>query len=168
MKTVLSPGTWNAPLRSVSPVSLLLAVASLFLGAVPVVAATFTVNSTADAVDATPGDGRCATATSSCTLRAAIQEANALAGPDTIVVPAGTYVLTIAGQGEDAAATGDLDVTDDVSITGAGPDSTIIDGNGIDRVFQTSNSVSNGTISNLTIRNGNPGPGGYGGGIYNS
>ena len=40
-------------------------------------AATFTVNSATDAVDATPGDGVCATAGSVCTLRAAIQEANA-------------------------------------------------------------------------------------------
>ena len=39
--------------------------------------ATFTVNSTADAVDATLGDGICATATGICTLRAAVQEANA-------------------------------------------------------------------------------------------
>ena len=55
----------------------------------------FTVNSTTDAVDANPGDGTCATAGSVCTLRAAIQEANAHAGDDTIDVPAGTYLLTI-------------------------------------------------------------------------
>jgi CSLREA domain-containing protein len=67
----------------------------------------FTVDSTLDAVDAAPGDGLCATGGGVCTLRAAIQEANALAGSDTIVVPAGTYTLTIAGQAENAAATGD-------------------------------------------------------------
>lgn len=67
-------------------------------------AATFTVNSTADAVDATPGDGVCATATATCTLRAAIMEANALAGADTITLPAGSYGLTIGGAGEDASA----------------------------------------------------------------
>jgi CSLREA domain-containing protein len=52
----------------------------------PVYAATFTVNSTGDGGDATPGDGVCETATGNgvCTLRAAIQEANALAGTDTI------------------------------------------------------------------------------------
>jgi CSLREA domain-containing protein len=49
-------------------------------------AATFTVNSTLDAVDAAPGDGICATAGAVCMLRAAIQEAHALAGTDTIVV----------------------------------------------------------------------------------
>jgi len=77
-------------------------------------AATFVVNSTADAVDAAPGDGACATAGGACTLRAAVQEAN---GPgqygegrvNTITLPAGTYVLTIPGQSEPASA-GDLDV----------------------------------------------------------
>ena len=52
-------------------------------------AATFTVNSRADAVDAAIGDGACATATGVCTLRAAIQETNALPGNDAISLPAG-------------------------------------------------------------------------------
>src|SRR5207253_4719884 len=85
------------------------------------------------------------------------------------------YLLTIAGQAEDAAATGDLDITDDLTIAGASTDSTILDGNGIDRIFDVFNTASHVEISGLTIRNGNPGPGagglstaGYGGGIYNS
>lgn len=45
---------------------------------------TFTVNSTGDEADAQVGNGVCATAGGSCTLRAAIQEANAHPGPDTI------------------------------------------------------------------------------------
>src|SRR5438876_9548202 len=144
-----------------------LTLASLLLAVAPAAAATFTVNDTADAVDAVL-DGNCATAGGTCTLRAAIQEANAHAGADTIMVPAGTYLLTIAGQGEDIAATGDLDITDDATITGAGADNTILDGNGIDRIFDISASLV--TISALTIRNGNPGPGdnGFGGGLYNS
>src|SRR5437660_359344 len=96
-------------------------------------AATFTVDSTLDAVDAHPGDGVCATATNVCTLRAAIQEANALAGADTINVPAGMYTLSIPGSFEDEAATGDLDITDDLTLIGAGARSTIIDGGGLDR-----------------------------------
>ncbi|MBA7659247.1 hypothetical protein ES703_67221 [subsurface metagenome] len=77
---------------------------------------TFTVNSTDDATDVNPGDGVAETAPGNgiCTLRAAIQEANALAGPDTINLPANTYTLSIAGANEDAAATGDLDITDDL------------------------------------------------------
>src|ERR1700690_3615662 len=100
-------------------------------------AATFNVNSTADAVDASPGDGTCATAGGDCTLRAAIMEANALPGSHTINVPAGLYILTIPGIGEENAAQGDLDVTGSVTIAGAGPGSTIVDGGGIDRVFET-------------------------------
>ena len=63
-----------------------------------VLAATFAVNSTADAVDATPGDGFCDDGTGNCTLRAAIMEANALAGDDTINLPAGTYTLTVGSE----------------------------------------------------------------------
>jgi hypothetical protein len=43
------------------------------------VAATFVVNDAGEAPDATPGDGLCATSANTCTLVAAIQEANALA-----------------------------------------------------------------------------------------
>ncbi|MCA9962334.1 MAG: CSLREA domain-containing protein, partial [Anaerolineales bacterium] len=45
---------------------------------------SFVVNSTDDAGDANPGDGVCATAVAQCTLRAAIEEANAQPGTDTI------------------------------------------------------------------------------------
>jgi hypothetical protein len=55
----------------------------------------FTVNSTSDAVDARVGDGECATSAGTCTLRAAIQETNALPGADRIQVPAGTYEIAI-------------------------------------------------------------------------
>ena len=117
--------------------------------------ATFTVNSTGDAPDANPGDGVAETAPSNgvTTLRAAIQEANALAGPDTIILAAGTYTLTIAGADEDAGATGDLDITDDLTITGAGQATTIIDGGALDRVFHviTGSTVE---ISGVTVQNG--------------
>src|SRR5437870_652478 len=154
---------------------LLFVLASLLLAVAPAAAATFTVNDdTADAVDAAPGDGSCATAGGTCTLRAAIQEANAHSGPDTIMVPAGTYLLTILGRGEDMAATGDLDITDDLTIIGAGADRTIVDGNGIDRIFDielpTSRAAIVVAIAALTIQNGNSGPGALadGGGLYNS
>jgi CSLREA domain-containing protein len=47
---------------------------------------TFTVNLTDDRADANPGDGQCSVADfgTFCTLRAAIQEANATTGADTI------------------------------------------------------------------------------------
>ena len=57
---------------------------------------TFTVNTTSDTVDKNPGDGVCADINNQCSLRAAIMEANAFPGTDTIMVPNGTYTLTIA------------------------------------------------------------------------
>src|SRR5262245_54000162 len=59
-------------------------------------AAVFTVNSPSDVSDANPGNGVCETAPGNrvCTLRAAIQESNALAGDDTITLPPNTYLLT--------------------------------------------------------------------------
>ena len=96
----------------------------------------FVVNSTADVVDQNLGDGLCDTgnlvgADPECTLRAAIQEINASSVLHTIVVPAGTYTLTIAGTGEDLAATGDLDIDTTISIVGAGSAMTLIDGNAL-------------------------------------
>lgn len=147
-----------------------LALAACLLALVPPVgwAATFTVNSTADAVDANPGDGICATVGGECTLRAAVMEANALLGPDVIILPLGIYVLAIPGSGENAAATGDLDITDDLTITGGGADRTIIDGGKLDRVFEIVSSTSiTVNISGVTIHNGLAGPAERGGGICN-
>ena len=110
-------------------------------------AQSFTVDSTIDAVDSLPGDGFCSTTAAECTLRAAIQEANALAGPTEIVLGAGTHTLSIPGDDEDASATGDLDVLDDVGIRGAGPATTIIDASSIDRVLHNpSNLISQATL----------------------
>jgi hypothetical protein len=53
-----------------------------------------------------------------CTLRAAIQEYNALPGVDTTNNVSGTDVLSMAGRQENVAAAGDLDITDRVNIFG--------------------------------------------------
>src|SRR5258708_37670707 len=100
-------------------------------------------------------------------MRAAIQEANALAGLDTIQLGAATYVLSGAA-GDDAALSGDLDITGDLTLTGAGTASTIIDGGGVDRVLDIDPSGAgvNVTITNLTVRGGNA-AGEAGGGIRN-
>ncbi len=73
------------------------------------VLASFTVNDTSDTVDTNPGDGLAQDASGNTTLRAAVMEANALAGADVINVPAGTYFLTLDGDDE-FAALGDLDL----------------------------------------------------------
>ncbi len=135
---------------------------------VPVYAVNFAVDSTADAVDANPGDGVCDDGAGRCTLRAAIQETNALAGPDIITLPAGTYTLSIPGADEDAAATGDLDITDDLTLTGAGRVTTVIDGGAIDRVIHSAldgQSITV-TISGVSVENGRTSFSG-GAGIFN-
>jgi hypothetical protein len=96
-------------------------------------------------------------------LREAIIDANATPGADTIVVPAGTYMLTLAGTNEDAAATGDLDITADLTIRGAGAGRTIIDASSLgDRVFDVHGGTV--TISGVKIQNG---ASTAGGGIFN-
>lgn len=128
------------------PISLLLAQ--------PADAALFTVTKTADT-----NDGVC---NSDCSLREAIVAFNAqaaLGGSHTIDIPAGTYVLTRAGAGEDMGATGDLDIagisnTASLEMRGAGLDVTVLDGGGLDRVLhiQALNAVIE--LSDLTIRGG--------------
>ena len=129
----------------------------------PASSASFTVDDSTDAVDVAPGDGVCAAAGGGCTLRAAVQEANASPGADAITLPAGTFNLTIPGGNENASATGDLDITTDLNITGAGPSLSVIDGGALDRVFNLT-SASTTRITGLTIRDGNV-PDNSGGGI---
>lgn len=91
------------------------------------------VNNTSDTVDANPGNGVCADAGGNCTLRAAVMETNASSALDDICLPPGTFPLTIADTAgdENAGATGDLDITQDVTIVGdVVPGATIIDANG--------------------------------------
>ena len=66
-------------------------------------------------------------------LREALCAANTSSNPDTIVLPANTYQITLAGSGEDGNAVGDLDIREtggDLTISGTGAGTTIIDGNG--------------------------------------
>ena len=85
-------------------------------------AAVFTVNSTSDLPDASPGDGACDAGSGACTLRAAVQEANQTPGSDTINVPAGVFILTRTGADEEASLLGDLDLLESVQTLGWGGD----------------------------------------------
>lgn len=108
-------------------------------------------------------EGVCAPA--DCSLREAILAANATDGPDEIVLPAGRYALTLTGRQEDAAATGDLDVLGDLSLSGSGATESIIDGMGADRVFDIL--AGTVTISRVTIQGGDAGGFPGGGGVQN-
>ena len=110
-----------------------------------------------------------------CSLREAIIAANtdtavdacpAGNGADTIALPPADYVLVIAGREENAAQTGDLDITDDLTITGAGSGFTTIDANGLDRVFDVIGAPIV-EISGVAITSGDP-DSDDGGGIQNS
>ncbi|MBU0664073.1 MAG: hypothetical protein KJ990_05945 [Proteobacteria bacterium] len=116
---------------------------------------TYTVNDTAD--NCFPAPGRIC-------LRTAITYANSNPGKDTIILPAGTYVLSaaISTTKEDNNAQGDLDILDDLIIIGAGAEQTIVDGNSLDRVFDIYNDTM--SMSGMTIRNGKAPTGDMGGG----
>lgn len=120
-------------------------------------AATYTVTKSDDS-----NDGTCDT---DCSLREAIIAANATPGSDSITLPSGTFVLTISGTFEDLATTGDLDITDSLTLVGAGITQTIIDGGAIDRVIDVLGSTTEVTLSAITIQNGSVHT--YGGGIAN-
>jgi hypothetical protein len=79
-------------------------------------AAVFTVNSSFDLSDANPANDICETApgNGTCTLRAAIEQANVLAGTDEIILPPNSYVLTIDSQ---PTITDGLTITGDASTT---------------------------------------------------
>lgn len=87
--------------------------------AAPGHAAIFNVIHTPDGHDAVPGDSVCETAEHVCTLRAAIEEANALPGADAIELAAIDYKLDLGPR---------VDVTDHLTITGESADGTIIKG----------------------------------------
>lgn len=122
---------------------------------------TLNVNTTDDNPAA-----NCATPASPCSLRGAINRANASAVDVTIVLPSGTFLITRPvvdeepGEDEDDDNVGgDFDIylsTDiDVVIVGAGPGSTFIDGGGLKRVLDVYDLADGSlTLRNLTLRNG--------------
>ena len=108
--------------------------------------ATITVNTFNDVVDG--GDAF-------ISLREAIIQANSTGDTiDLSTIGAGTFTLTINGTGEDSAATGDLDITGNVTITGLDASSTIIEGGGIDRVFDLLGNSARLTMSDVTVQGG--------------
>jgi hypothetical protein len=126
------------------------------------VLSTFQVNSLLDTVAVNLKTGK--DATGHISLRSAIMAADSKGGSNKINLPSGTITLTLAGANEDASATGDLDIRDNLTITGKGAGRTIINGNALDRVFQVLGGKV--TIAKVTIEGGQVT--GDGGGILNS
>jgi len=132
----------------------------------PAAAATFTVDRYfGDAVDAAPGNGACAAIGGGCTLRAAVQESNALAGADAIVLRSGSVsTLTIAPGLPGLAESGDLDLTGPVSIATSGSGLAVVNwiGPTTDRVFDVHGAIAV-SLSHLLIAGGQVNGAGGGG-----
>jgi len=149
----------------------LLAASALTVGrASRAFATTYSVDRTDD--DASAAAQACTGAANDCSLRGAIIASNANTGqPNVINLQGVQYTLSIAGANEDLAATGDLDITHDLTINGVSAATTIIDGAQLDRVFQTGpgGQAITVTIQHVTIQNGKSDNAGFvgGGGIRN-
>ncbi len=112
---------------------------------------TFTVTSTADNVDVTPGDGICADALGACTLRAAIEEANALAGQDVINFnipgPSPHFIQPVSNLSSITEAV-TIDASTQVPYTFGNPqivlDGSLIVSGGTGFLLQTNNSIIRG------------------------
>src|SRR5262249_15322725 len=86
----------------------------------------FVVNDTGTARDAMLGDGLCATATATCTLAAAIEEANQHMAPAIAHVPSATFTLTAGPYDDpDEGASAFPQVLGDLTIVGQGSDATV-------------------------------------------
>ena len=147
--------------------TVVLAVSLGLSGAMAAPGLTFIVDDTTDRVDANVGNGLCATSTNTCSLRAAIQEANARAGADVILVEPGTYPIQIAPVNENAANVGDFEILDPVTIA-KHPDylgAVIVDGGnplpgapvvarGLDRLFEIHPGAGDVILRDLILQNG--------------
>jgi CSLREA domain-containing protein len=136
----------------------------LFVLAAALPARAQVVDSFTDDVDENPSDGVCRTSLGMCSLRAALEQANATPGDDHIaLLNHGTYFLTL----------GQLIVTDTVGtlfLEGAGPTHIVIEnypGTVTERILE----ISAGTkvnIAGVTITGGHALNVGHGGGILNA
>lgn len=128
----------------------------------------FTVNSAADTVDATPGDGLCADSNGQCTLRAAIQESNQEPNPDVSSI--NVIIFALPNPSVIDLTLGELAITSGNWIFGPGARRLTVQrsfapGTANFRVFRIATGSPGGVeIGRMNIRNGNAG-GENGGGI---
>lgn len=130
---------------------LILSVVALFLAGP--ICGQFIVDSTADENDANPNDGICASASGVCTFRAALQEAELSATPVSIELPEGVYDWSLGEMFLDGGQ---------ITVTGSGARTTIIDASQASRFFDLSSDLIALTLDSMEFRNGFDGndPGG--------
>lgn len=126
-------------------------------------AATFTVNQTGSQSDATTADGFCDRNVSAgnqneCTLHAAIQQANALAGPHTIKFAAAITKITLTASMPQVTAPVTLDGTNAANVISGGR--VEVEGSGVNGCFVLSDvttavnptGAKGSTVKNFVIR----------------
>ena len=127
------------------------------LAAAPAGAATYRVDSKGGAHDSNIGNGTCRTAGGDCTIRAAVDEANATADTDRIRIGPGRFELSGTPDENDNAG-GDYDLIaggGKTVITGAGASRTVLDGGFDDRLFQVFNTATV-RLSGVKLTRGKP------------
>ena len=126
-------------------------------------AGTFVVTSTGDSADSSTADGVCNDGTGACTLRAAIEQANASAGADAVHFAIASGAQTIAPASELPHVTGTLTIDGTTQPGFTGTPIVEIDGVGAGGAFPTgldgltitaSNSVVRGLLINRFTREG--------------
>lgn len=109
-----------------------------------------------------------------CSIRDAISSANtdsavdgctAGNGADEIIIPPGSYDLSLAGASENANVTGDLDIASDITIRGHRASDTSLSAGQIDRLFHLVASDITVVIDRLTLTLGRAPSGEHGGAI---
>ncbi|MGF1937655.1 MAG: DUF4347 domain-containing protein [Nostoc sp. ChiQUE02] len=137
-------GNWELEVRT-SDMEVSLAFAETTRKAYAGVLATFTVNNTGDADDGDANNGI-------TTLREAINLANATAGNDAIAFGG---VFSDTTPDVITLTSGQLTITDDVTILGTGASNLTVSGNNASRVFEISGLGRDVSIDGLKISNGN-------------
>ena len=106
-------------------------------------------------------DGSC---NHDCSLREAVAASNVKPGTGVIVLGPGVYGLTLQGAHEEQSATGDLDVTGDLVILGAGARRTVLEAQNVDRVLEVKQ-IGSLDLRDATVTHGSPPEPSAGGGI---
>ncbi|HTU15924.1 MAG TPA: CSLREA domain-containing protein [Solirubrobacterales bacterium] len=152
-----------------------------FLVLAMALAATFTAASSASAatIDVTTTEDLYGGSNTTCSLREAITSASTNSGfdgcssgsgADEIVLPAGEYKITIAGAGENNNTTGDFDIAgaDALTIRPAAGAKVVVNGNGIDRIYDQQSSGSLAILNQNIVGGVLSGVGEDGAGIANT
>src|SRR5215203_6642061 len=120
----------------------------------------FTVNSTADTIDANPGDGLCADSNGQCTLRAAIEESNQEPTPN--VTSTNVIIFALPNPAVIDLTLGELNITSGIWIFGPGARRLTVQrsfapGTANFRIFRVASNGPGVEIRRMSIRNGNAG-----------